>query len=56
MVRVTTLQPGEETVLELPVYMGMHAGMGGPHMFAVDIRSDDPVEPVKTIRWSFDVG
>ena len=51
----TTLQPGEGTVLEVPLYMGMHVGMGGPHQFAFDIRSNDPIEPVKTVRWAFDV-
>lgn len=33
--------------------MGMHQGMEGDHVFAVDIRSNDPVEPVKTVRWRF---
>ncbi|MDO8750608.1 MAG: hypothetical protein Q7K03_05640 [Dehalococcoidia bacterium] len=33
--------------------MGMHLGMAEEHVFAVDIRSNDPVEPVKTLRWSF---
>ena len=51
----TTLQPGEETVLTLPLLMGMHQGMGGPHLFAVDVRSNDPLEPVKTLRWRFTV-
>ena len=35
--------------------MGMHFGMGGPHLFAIDIRSNDPVEPVKTLLWRFTV-
>lgn len=55
MVGSTTLQPGERTTLELPLLMGMHKGMSGPHLFAVDIRSNDPVEPVKTVRWRFTV-
>ena len=55
MVGSTTLEPGEATVLELLLFMGMHRGMGGPHVFAVDIRSNDPEEPVKTLRWRFDV-
>ncbi len=52
----TTLQPGEATTLSLPLLMGMHEGMGGPHVFAVDIRSNDPVTPVQTLRWRFTVG
>ena len=55
MVGSTTLQPGEHTTLELPLFMGMHRGMGGPHVFGVVIRSNDPSEPVKTVRWAFDV-
>ena len=39
--------------MELPLFMGMHQGMEGDHAFAVDIRSNDPVEPLKTVRWSF---
>ena len=53
MVGSTILQPGEITTLELPLPMGMHEGMGGPHVFAVDIHSNDLVEPVKTVRWYF---
>ena len=53
MVGSTTLQPGESTALELPLFMGMHLGMSEGHVFAVDIRSNDPVEPVKTVRWRF---
>lgn len=33
--------------------MGMHKGMDGQHVFAIDIRSNDPNTPVKTLRWSF---
>ena len=33
--------------------MGMHKGMDEAHAFAVDVRSNDPVAPVKTLRWSF---
>ncbi|MDP2952338.1 MAG: hypothetical protein Q8O76_03365 [Chloroflexota bacterium] len=39
--------------MELPLPMGMHQGMDKLHVFAVDIRSNDPVEPVKTLRWRF---
>ena len=56
MVGSTTLQPGESTVLELPLFMGMHEGMGGPHLFGVDIHSNDPETPSKTVRWFFQVG
>ncbi len=31
----------------------MHKGMGGPHVFAIDVRSNDPTQPVKTLRWRF---
>ncbi|MBI4304955.1 MAG: hypothetical protein HY678_01420 [Chloroflexi bacterium] len=51
----TTLQPGERRAVELPLLMGMHKGMGGPHTFAIDIRSNDSVEPLKTVRWRFNV-
>ncbi|MBI2935608.1 MAG: hypothetical protein HYY31_02190 [Chloroflexi bacterium] len=33
--------------------MGMHVGMSEAHTFAVDIRSNDPQQPVKTLRWKF---
>ncbi len=55
MVSSTTLQPGESATLTLPALMGMHQGMGGPHAFAVDIRSNDPAGPVKTVRWRFTI-
>ncbi|MBF8267418.1 MAG: hypothetical protein HW388_926 [Dehalococcoidia bacterium] len=42
-------------MLAMPLLMGMHQGMGGPHLFAVDVRSNDPLEPVKTLRWRFTV-
>ncbi|HLC30150.1 MAG TPA: hypothetical protein VJM51_05170 [Dehalococcoidia bacterium] len=55
VVGATTLKPGEDTTLALPLLMGMHQGMEGLHVFAVDIRSNDPVDPVKTLRWRFNV-
>ena len=55
MVGTTTLQPGQETKLELRLYAGMHQGMGGQHQFAVDIRSNDPLAPLKTVVWRFNV-
>jgi len=42
-------------VLALPLLMGMHSGMGGLHVFAIDILSNDPGAPAKTVRWMFDV-
>jgi len=33
--------------------MGMHLGMDERHTFAVDIRTNDPLQPVKTVRWHF---
>jgi len=51
----TTLQPGEETTMELPLFMGMHEGMGGPHQFAIDIRSNDSLVPVRSVAWRFNV-
>ena len=41
--------------MALDMLMGMHEGMGGQHVFAVDIPSNDPTEPVKTVRWRFNV-
>lgn len=55
MVGSTTLQPGESTALDIPLHMGMHLGMGGPHEFAIDIKSNDPVSPIKTVIWKFDI-
>lgn len=53
MVGPTTLQPGESVTLDIPLHMGMHVGMGGKHEFAIDIKSNDPVDPVKTVKWEF---
>ncbi len=33
--------------------MGMHGSMAGPHTFGVDIASNDPVQPVRTLIWRF---
>ena len=41
--------------MELPLFMGMHEGMGGPHQFAIDIRSNDPLVPVRSVAWRFNV-
>lgn len=53
MVGSTILQPGESTILDIPLHMGMHVGMGGQHDFAIDIKSNDPVSPTKTVSWKF---
>jgi hypothetical protein len=53
VVGTTTLQPGESTALELPLFMGMHQGMGGPHLFGIDINTNDPETPRKTVFWRF---
>ncbi len=39
-----TLEPGQETTLD--VRFSMHEGMGGPHRFAIEVPSSDPVQPV----------
>ncbi len=31
------------------VAFSMHEGMGGPHTFVIDLRTNDPVEPVKKL-------
>lgn len=49
------MQPGQETTLSLPLFMGMHEGMGGPHQFAIDIASNDPAVPMRTVVWRFNV-
>jgi hypothetical protein len=36
----TTLKPGESTTLSMEFTMG--EGMGGPHLFRVDVRTNDP--------------
>jgi hypothetical protein len=28
----------------------MHAGMGGPHLFLVHVKSNDPVEPERVLK------
>lgn len=38
------LQPGESTTIESSVFM-MHAGMDGPHNFAVHLITNDPRHP-----------
>jgi hypothetical protein len=43
------LKPGESTVVESGVFM-MHAGMDGPHNFAVHLLTNDPNQPQKTVN------
>ncbi len=35
------LKPGQKTTVASSVFM-MHAGMDGPHVFAVHLRTNDP--------------
>jgi len=28
----------------------MHQGMGGPHLFVIRLKTNDPVEPERTLR------
>jgi hypothetical protein len=43
------LKPGETTVVESSIFM-MHAGMDGPHDFAVRLLTNDPSQPQKTVN------
>jgi hypothetical protein len=43
------LKPGESTTIESGVFM-MHAGMDGPHDFAVQLLTNDPNQPQKTVN------
>jgi hypothetical protein len=42
------LRPGEET--EVSTEFMMHEGMGGPHLFAIHIKTNDAVEPERVLR------
>ena len=35
--RGTTIEPGQEVLVTLPLPMGMHAGMDGPHLFRIKV-------------------
>jgi hypothetical protein len=37
VVGATTIEPGEETTVDLIFEMGMHRGMGGEHLFRVGV-------------------
>ena len=43
------LKPGESTTIESGVFM-MHAGMDGPHDFAVHLNTNDPEQPEKIVN------
>lgn len=43
----TTLRPGQET--EIWTQFTMHPGMGGPHLFRIPLRTNDPVEPERSL-------
>src|SRR5215207_4690315 len=39
-----SLDPGQSTYVETPEFM-MHAGMDGPHDFAIHLKTNDPKNP-----------
>lgn len=39
-----SLNPGQSTYVETPEFM-MHAGMDGPHDFAIHLKTNDPQNP-----------
>jgi len=39
----TTIKPGEKSKISFESVM--HQGMGGPHLFEITVRCNDPVEP-----------
>lgn len=43
-----TLAPGQET--EVSTEFTMHEGMGGPHLFAIHVRSNDAVEKDRVLK------
>ncbi len=47
-----TLQPGQQTL----VYMDfmMHEGMGGKHLFEVDVKSNDPTHSITKLSVASD--
>jgi hypothetical protein len=44
----TTLLPGQET--EVSTAFTMHEGMGGPHLFEIQLRTNDVVEPARILK------
>ena len=55
VVGAETLAPGEATYLALPLMGGFVGGTDGPYDFEVTIKSNDAVEPVQTLNWSFEI-
>jgi len=49
------LKPGQSTILASSVFM-MHAGMDGPHTFAVRLRTNDPARPEVIVKVLSDWG
>jgi len=47
VVRDTTIAPGASSVVD--ARFSMHEGMGGPHLFEIVFKSNDPVEPAKVL-------
>ncbi len=43
------LKPGQSTNVTSSVFM-MHAGMDGPHTFAVHLRTNDPARPEVVVK------
>lgn len=50
----TTIDPGDEILIN--VVTMMHAGMEGPHLFEIQIATNDPVTPVYTTYFRADFG
>jgi hypothetical protein len=50
----TVIDPGEEALIN--VYTMMHKGMDGPHLFEIQIATNDPVTPVYTTYFRADFG
>lgn len=43
----TTIEPGQKTTLSFDTHM--MEGMGGPHLFEVNLSTSDPVEPLQKL-------
>ncbi len=42
------MKPGQSTTISADFMM--HEGMGGPHLFLVKLRSNDAVEPERSLK------
>ena len=42
------MQPGQET--EVSTQFTMHEGMGGPHLFAIHVKTNYPVEKERVLK------